>query len=346
MAPSISITVKDAPADVLAKRAALCDMLEANTNKAIEVFRDVSAPEYREMRLNGTNGFNKPPELAGAETIVIKRNDGKDMELRIIKPTTETTRGSLLHFHAGKLNSTATIHPDLAFGHPGGLVYGTARGQDMYLQALANALGLTAVSVEYRLAPEHPFPASQYDATDAALYALSEVGIQKLGGPLRLLAGESSGAYLAVWTAISLRDNHGINVRDVLAGLLCSYGIYDISFTPSLHRHQRNIIVGRESMSRLVDAAFSRENVVDRKDPSVSPLYADLEDLPPALFLCGTEDSVVDDSVFLGARWSLAGNRAEVKLVPNGFHAFSLIPTGEIQQEGVSDVISFGLSVL
>ncbi|KAF4334026.1 lipase esterase [Fusarium beomiforme] len=328
MAPSITIAVKDAPADVLTKRAALCDMLEANTNKAIEVFRDVSAPEYREMRRNGTNGFNKPPEISEAETIVVKRRGGTDMELRIIKPTTETSRGSMLHFHAG------------------GLVYGTARGQDIYLQALANALGLTAVSVEYRLAPEHPFPASQHDATDAALYALSEVGVQRLGGPLRLLMGESSGAYLAVWTAISLRDDHGINVRDVLAGLLCSYGIYDMSFTPSLLRHQRNIIVGRESMLRLVDAAFPHEDEVDRKDASVSPLYADLKNLPPALFLCGAEDSVIDDSVFLGARWGLAGNRAEVKLVPHGFHAFSLIPTGEIQKEGVSDVISFGLSVL
>ncbi|KAL5590063.1 hypothetical protein FOVSG1_011930 [Fusarium oxysporum f. sp. vasinfectum] len=328
MTTSLTIVVKDAGAEVLAKRAALCDMLEANTSKAVEVFRDVSAHEYREMRRNGTNGFHKPPEISGAETIEIKRRDGTDMELRIIKPTVEGSRGSLLHFHAG------------------GLVYGTARGQDNYLQALANALGLTAVSLEYRLAPEHPFPASEHDATDAALYALSETGAQKLGGPLRLLAGESSGAYLAVWTAISLRNDHGINVQDVLAGLLCSYGIYDMSFTPSLLRHQRNIIVGRESMFRIVDSAFPRKDVTDRKDPSISPLYADLKDLPPALFLCGTEDAVVDDSVFLGARWSLAGNRAEVKLVPNGFHAFSLIPTGEIQREGVSDIIAFGLSVL
>ncbi|PNP76437.1 hypothetical protein FNYG_10223 [Fusarium nygamai] len=328
MVSSITIAVKDAEVQVLEKRAALCDMLEANTSKAIEVFRDVSAPEYREMRQNGTNGFNKPPELSEAENLFIQRRDGTDMELRIIKPTTGSSRGSLLHFHAG------------------GLVYGTARGQDNYLQALANSLGLTAVSVEYRLAPEHPFPASQHDATDAALFALSAAGEGKLGGPLRLLAGESSGAYLAVWAAISLRDDHGVDVKASLDGLLCSYGIYDISYTPSLLRHERNIIVGRESMFRLVDAAFPPEQVVNRKDASVSPLYADLKDLPPALFLCGTEDSVIDDSVFLGSRWSLAGNKADVKLVPKGFHAFSLIPTGEIQKEGVSDIVSFALSVL
>jgi acetyl esterase/lipase len=144
------------------------------------------------------------------------------------------------------------------------------------------------------------------------LFGLSPEGEAKLGGPLRLHAGESAGAYLAVWTAISLRDDHGIKVKERLAGLLCSYGIYDLSYTPSLLRHERNVIVGRESMVRLVDAAFPRGAVPDRKAPNVSPLYADLENLPPALFLCGTADSFVDDSVFLGARWNHVGSRAEV----------------------------------
>ncbi|KAF5227680.1 hypothetical protein FAUST_11626 [Fusarium austroamericanum] len=328
MAPSITIAVKDAAPDVLESRVAFGNLLEANTSKAVEVFRDVSAPEYREMRRAGTNGFKKVPEIAEAQNLTIHARDGTEIELRIIMPTTGASKGSLLHFHAG------------------GLVYGTARGQDNYLQSLANAFTLTAVSVEYRLAPEHPFPTSQHDATDAALFALSADGANKLGGPLRLLVGESSGAYLAVWTAISLRDDHGVNVRDTLAGLLCSYGIYDMSCTPSLLRHQRNIIVGRESMFRLVDAAFPAEKVSDRKDPRVSPLYADLSNLPPAIFLCGTEDPVVDDSVFFGSRWSLAGNRSEVKLVDKGFHAFSLIPSPEIQKEGVSELVSFGLSVL
>ncbi|KAI8686812.1 hypothetical protein LRP88_09440 [Fusarium phalaenopsidis] len=325
---SFTVTVKDVDATVLAQRVALLDKLEAGTSKSIEVFRDVPAPEYREMRRNGTHGFVKPPELPTAKNLSIETRGGASMALRIIKPATGVSKGTLLHFHAG------------------GLVYGTASGQDNYLQALANALGLTAVSVDYRLAPEHPFPASQHDATDAALFALSPEGEAKLGGPLRLLVGESAGAYLAVWAAISLRDDHGINVKEKLAGLLCSYGIYDLSYTPSLLRHERNVIVGRESMVRLVDAAFPRDTVPDRKAAAVSPLYADLKNLPPALFLCGTADSVVDDSVFLGARWNLAGSGAEVKLVPGGFHAFSLIPTGEIQKEGVSDIIAFGLSVI
>ncbi|KAH7276243.1 Alpha/Beta hydrolase protein [Fusarium solani] len=283
---SFIVTVKDVDATVLAQRVAQLDKLEAGTSKSIEVFRDVPAPEYRETRRNGTHGFVKPSELPSAKNLNIETRGGASMALRIIKPATGVSKGTMLHFHADS----------------------------------------------------HPFPASQHDATDSVLFGLSPEGEAKLGGPLRLHAGESAGAYLAVWTAISLRDDHGIKVKERLVGLLCSYGIYDLSYTPSLLRHERNVIVGRESMVRLVDAAFPRGAVPDRKAPNVSPLYADLENLPPALFLCGTADSFVDDSVFLGARWN--------HLVPEGFHAFSLIPTGEIQKEGVSDVIAFGLSVM
>lgn len=109
MVSSITIAVKDTESQVLEKRAALCDTLEANTSKAIEVFRDVSAQEYREMRQNGTNGFNKPPEISEAENMTIKRRDGTDMELRIVKPTTGSSRGSLLHFHAGPLKPIPSL---------------------------------------------------------------------------------------------------------------------------------------------------------------------------------------------------------------------------------------------
>lgn len=101
MAPSITITVKDAATDVLENRVAFGNLLEANTYKAVEVFRDVSAPEYREMRRAGTNGFKRVPEIADAQNLTIQARDGTEIELRIIKPTTGASKGSLLHFHAG-----------------------------------------------------------------------------------------------------------------------------------------------------------------------------------------------------------------------------------------------------
>lgn len=138
-------------------------------------------------------------------------------------------------------------------------MYGSADSQDYYLLDLASSLHLTCVSVEYRLTPEHPYPASQNDSVDAALYAFSAEGVATLGGPLRLLAGESAGAYLAVWTVISLRDDFNVDVKSKIAGLLCSYGLYDVSGTPSLLNHTRNVIVSRKNLLNMFDAAFPKD---------------------------------------------------------------------------------------
>lgn len=61
-------------------------------------------------------------------------------------------------------------------------------------------------------------------------------------------------------------------------------------------------------------------------DPDVSPLYADLSALPPALFTIGTQDPLLDDSLFMHARWLAAGNAAELAIYPGGIHAFNAFP--------------------
>ena len=60
--------------------------------------------------------------------------------------------------------------------------------------------------------------------------------------------------------------------------------------------------------------------------PDVSPLYADLSRLPPALFTVGTLDPLLDDSLFMSQRWSVAGNQAELAVYPGGIHAFNAFP--------------------
>jgi acetyl esterase/lipase len=64
----------------------------------------------------------------------------------------------------------------------------------------------------------------------------------------------------------------------------------------------------------------------ERKQPDVSPLYADVRDMPPALFTCGTMDPLLDDSVFMEARWRAAGNESRLSLWEEGAHAFVAYP--------------------
>ncbi|KAF2094889.1 carboxylesterase [Rhizodiscina lignyota] len=327
MAP-LTIETPHVAAEVLEQRNSLLDKFEKGSSQQPQVLRDADAAAYRKMRAEGTNGFVPPRFLPEAENITIRTRDEQEMKLRIVRPTSGKSHGCFLHFHAGSL------------------VFGSAAGQDFYLARLANDLGLTAVSVDYRLAPEYPFPKSQEDSVDAALFALSSAGIEKLGGPLRLLVGESAGAYLAVRVALSLRDHHNVPVAHKLAGLICSYGTYDLSYTPSLLSHTRNIIVNRENLQLCTEAAFPKLSTMDRRDAKYSPLYADLRNMPPALFLCGTEDPFIDDNVFMASKWSLVGNHAELKLIPGAGHAFTLIPAGEVQNAGLSEIVKFAKALL
>lgn len=201
------------------------------------------------------------------------------------------------------------------------------------------------MSVEYRLAPENPFPAAGEDALDALRFAISEAGQAKLGGKLLFVAGESSGAYLATWSVLKLRDddkNYDLKTA-IPGGMLLSYGIYDLSGTPSVDLYTGRALVGGQDLKLLTDAAFplAQFSIAERKHPHWSPLYADLKSLPPALFLVGTDDPALDDSVFMAARWSLAGNQTKLKVIPAACHALTLLPMGDAGGEGRKEMKDF-----
>jgi acetyl esterase len=200
---------------------------------------------------------------------------------------------------------------------------------------------MTVVSVEYRLAPEHPYPTGQNDCLDAALFALSVEGESRLGGPTRILGGESAGAYLTVWVALALRDQYDMDVRSKIAALVPSYGLFDMTYTPSVMNHKRRALLGKEETLGFVEAEFGKVPFAERKNAQVSPLFADLSGMPPALFMVGTEDPLLDDSVFMASRWSLAENETELRIFQGACHAFTLFPMGELTQEGNDAIIKF-----
>ena len=78
----------------------------------------------------------------------------------------------------------------------------------------------------------------------------------------------------------------------------------------------------------------------DRRDPDVSPLYADLKGLPPALFTIGTRDALLDDSLFMHGRWVAAGNAAELAVYPGGAHGFIAFP-GELGAAAMARIDGF-----
>ena len=123
-------------------------------------------------------------------------------------------------------------------------------------------------------------------------------------------------------TLLRLRDRHGYSGFQA-ANLV--YGVFDLSMTPSQRAFgDERLILRTKDMAKFYEAFLSHGQ--DRRDPAVSPLYADLRGLPPALFTVGTRDALLDDSLFMHARWLAAGNRAELAVHPGGAHGFTLFP--------------------
>ena len=178
------------------------------------------------------------------------------------------------------------------------------------------------VSVDYRLAPEDPYPAGPDDCEDAALWFLEHYSGR------RAIGGESAGAQLAVVTLLRLRDRHGIDVREAFGAANLVFGPFDLTGTPSRHLWgERELVLSSPEMDWFADCYLPDMPARERLAPDVSPLYGDLRDMPPALFTCGTLDPLLDDTLFMEIRWRTAGNETTLSLYPEAVHAFVAFET-------------------
>jgi acetyl esterase len=209
--------------------------------------------------------------------------------------------------------------------HGGGFVTGSPEMTDLLHEILSKELNLAFVSVDYRLAPEHPYPAGPDDCEAAALW-LVEHAEREFGSARLLIGGESAGAHLAACTLLRLRDRH--NAADRFGGANLVFGIYDLGGTPSQRGvPERPDLLTAEQIEYFAELFTPGRSVEERRDPGVSPLYADLHGLPPALFTVGADDHLVDDTLFMAARWALAGNDTELVVYPEGPHGCIGMPS-------------------
>ena len=256
-------------------------------------------------RSGGADAPSPFPPAAKSMRATVRRigpSGGRKVEVRIVPPASGNPRGAYLHLHGG------------------GLVFGSADQNDTMLERIADATGLAAVSVEYRLAPAHPYPAA-WDDCEAAATWLAQSVRSEFGGEALAIGGESAGATLAVPVLVRMRDRHGFTGFQA-ANL--SYGNYDTSMTPSqIWIGAQRYLIGTEDIRQCSNAYAP--DVSQRRDPDMSALYARLANLPPALFSVGTLDPFLDDSLFLYARWIAAGNEAQLAVYPGAPHGFNMI---------------------
>jgi acetyl esterase len=265
------------------------------------------APEQtRRARREGRGIYPAPVFEPNARTLQIEGSGGP-LPLRMIAPEREPT-GVFLHIHGG------------------GWTLGENDMQDPRLTRLARETGLAVVSVGYRLAPEHPYPAAPDDCEAAALWLLGEEGRAAVGvaGPLAV-GGDSAGGQLAVVTLLRLRDRHGITGAFTAAVL--QYGGFDLSMTPSQRLWgERNLVLSEPIIRWFTQQYLPTHSPEQRRDPDISPLFAELSEMPPAIFTVGTEDPLLDDTLFMEARWRAAGHATELRIWPEAPHGFVSLP--------------------
>ena len=272
------------------------------------------AAEARAQRARGEGPFPLAPRSLRAQSIVVPGPAGP-IGLRLIAP--ETPRGVYLHMHGG------------------GWTWGAADQQDPRLERIADRTGFAALSIEYRLAPEHPYPAAPDDCEAVALWLAAEAET-RFGTRRLAIGGESAGAHLAATTLLRLRDWHGL--RPFVAANM-EAGCYDLRLTPSAERWGEEPLILNTPAIGQFGANFAPQGV-DRGSPDVSPLLADLRGLPRALFTVGTRDPLLDDTLFMAARWTAAGSSAELAIYPGGAHVFTSLP-GALRERALDRIDAF-----
>ncbi|WP_052666916.1 alpha/beta hydrolase [Nitriliruptor alkaliphilus] len=195
----------------------------------------------------------------------------------------------------------------LLYIHGGGFVVGSPRSHRPLAGALAHATGATVVVPDYRLAPEHPYPA----AADDVLAVHAALGDRR---PERLtVAGDSAGGNLAIGLAIALRDRgdrslDALGAISPLVDMTMPPGSWDTSGDAVLRRGTLDIVAGYLAGARAPD------------DPLVSPRFADLADLPPTLVQVGGAEALHDDAVAFVDRVTEVGGDIHLQEWPGMFH--------------------------
>jgi acetyl esterase len=304
------------PISSLTAREAISLPTRAVTEKLTQELAAMTPPsglaETRDAYVKGLLGLPASPKSPRARTRTID-GPGGPIELRIFVP--DEVRGVYLHVHGG------------------GWIAGSNDTWDAQLERFGREAGMVAVSFNYRLAPEHPAPAAIDDSVAVASWLIGHAE-EEFGTSWLSIGGESAGANLAALALLRLRDQ---GQRNAFSAASLLFGCFDLSLTPSVFRAQGAPFVSLEAM-RQFTTAFAGD--IDLKDPAVSPLYADLKGLPPALFSVGSVDPLLDDSLFMQMRWQAAGNVAYLAIYPGGTHGFNSFD-GELAAAGNRGIADF-----
>jgi monoterpene epsilon-lactone hydrolase len=200
--------------------------------------------------------------------------------------------------------------------HGGGYTAGSAEAYRGLAARLSSACARPVLAVDYRLAPEHPFPAALDDCVAAYRWLVRGVGIAPAD---IVLAGDSAGGNFMIATMLRLRSA-GEQLPAAAVGLSAQFDM-SLSGESVTTRAHRDPMISPESIRKCAAAYIGS---ADPRDPLVSPLFADLHGLPPLLLQVGSEEMLRDDNARMAAKAEAAGVSVTFEEWPDMIHVWHM----------------------
>jgi acetyl esterase len=265
-------------------------------------YETLTAPEAREYYMAARLVSNpEPPELLSAEPLSIPAPPGA-IPARIYTPK--------------QLRKRDGLAPCLVFFHGGGWVIGNLDTHDVVCRKLADQGELIVISVDYRLAPEHHFPAAVDDAIAATKWVAANAKELGVDASRLVVGGDSAGGNLAAVVALNAREN-----GPAIAGQMLVYPATDFARTHPSHREpETSILLTHTVITWFADHYLNGADINDwRASPARARSFAGL---PPAYVLTAGADPLRDEGDEYAARLKQAGVAVTYRHFPGQFHGF------------------------
>lgn len=251
-----------------------------------------------ELRANGVKNSKMLGEVS--KNITVEKINMEGIQAEWLIPFSSSTRSEKV----------------ILYLHGGGYVTGSIEDHRMMCGLLANATGTKVLIPEYRLAPEHPFPAALDDALKVYQWLLD----QGYSSTNMIIAGDSAGGGLSIATVLALREKSG----SLPAAIVCLSPWADLALTGQSHttKAKAEAILNKDVLHEWALCYTDESNLTN---PLVSPIHGDFHGFPPLLIQVGSEEILLDDSTLLVEKAKSAGVHVTLKIWDGMWHVWQAL---------------------
>ena len=292
----------------------------SSTNAHGAAQMDADSVAYMKAQLPAPSLLAPPEEVRDARRRARLRNQPDLPQVLQVKEYEATgPQGAIpLRLYRGAGTAATGALPVLVYFHGGGWLLGDLDSHDWTCRSIANKADYAVISVDYRLAPEHRFPAAFDDALAAVHWVAAHADMLRIDSARISVGGDSAGGNLAAAVALAMRDEGGTKLKSQIL----IYPAVDLSMSGDYYgRFTKDLILTDDAMRTFIGLYVP--DVAQRKDWRASPLLApSLKGLPPTFVLLAGFDPLCAAGEAYAARLGKAGVATTVKRYPGQMHGF------------------------